>query len=324
MANRKLKVELDVETSKAKQKVRQDLAGSVEAAASGPAEGANGLAPAMKEAASAAKDFGASAKAQATAMRVAVLSFAGMATGLAAKYVSTRLGEDSAAGKALGYVGTALSRGSQGATAGSALGSAIPGVGNVAGAVGGFALGSIEGAVEQHLANDKAEREKAEAEAKLREQNLKSVEAWEEARRRTAEFRETLEGLTKVETDLGARQRALAEEIRKREDVDASLGRQLRGSVGNVDRLNELQAERNTNQRELEQLRQASKSLSAEMAKPGAARVGFGAVDALSRVGGGFSGQSYMTDRAQRTFDEQLATLKSIDSKTKPGGATWQ
>lgn len=320
---KKLKVELDVDTSKAKHKVRQDIAGSVEAAASGPAEGANGLAPAMKEAASAAKDFGASAKAQATAMRVAVLSFAGMATGLAAKYVSTRLGEDSAAGKALGYVGTALSRGSQGATAGSALGSAIPGVGNVAGAVGGFALGSIEGAVEQYLENDKAEREKAEAEAKLREQNLKSVEAWEEARRRTVEFRETLEDLNNAETALAERQRIVAEEIRKREEADASLGEKLRGSVGNVDRLNELQKERDVNQRELDQLRQASGALSKEIAKP-SFREGFNAPDALSRVGGGFAGQSYMTDRAQRTFDEQLAALKSIDSKTKAGGATWQ
>lgn len=322
---KKLKVELDVDTTAAKSKVKRDLAGSVEAAASGPGGGAaSGLADEMKEAARATKDFGMSAKAQATAMRVAVLSFAGMATGLASKYVSTRLGEDSTAGKVLGYAGDALSRGGQGAASGAMLGSVIPGVGNAVGAAAGFVVGAAGGVAEHYLEGEDAERRKAEAEAKLREQNLKSVEAWEEARRRTAEFRETLEGLTKVETDLGARQRALAEEIRKREDVDASLGRQLRGSVGNVDRLNELQAERNTNQRELEQLRQASKSLSAEMAKPGAAREGFGAVDALSRVGGGFAGQSYMTDRAQRTFDEQLAVLKSIDSKTKSGGATWQ
>ena len=290
---KKLKVELDVDTSKAKHKVQQDLAGSVEAAASGPA----GAALPTRE----LKDLGQSARDAGMHLSRSGRMFAGLATGLARSATAGGGGSPAA---------NAAINGISSVAAGAAMG-------GLPGAIGAAVVSAISGLLDA----DVARSAKMESDAKVKSDNLDSMKAWEEARKRTLEFKETLESLNNVETDLTDRQRMLADEIRKREEADAQLAKEMIRESGDASAFQRAAAKRQTNAAELDRLRDMSKELGKSTPS---AREGFNAPDALSRVGGGFAGQSYMTDRAQRTFDEQLAALKSIDSKTKAGGATWQ
>ena len=292
---KKLKVELDVDTSKARRKVRQDLAGSVETAASGPGGGAL---PTRE-----LKDFGQAAKDASAHLSSSGRLFAGMATGLARSAMAGG-GGSAAANAAINGISSVA--------AGAAMG-------GLPGAIGAAVVTAISAALDA----DVAKSQKMEADAKTVSDNLDAMKSWEETRKRTLAFKETLESLNSVETDLASRQRILSDEIRKREQADRDLAKAMIRESGDASAFQRAAAKRQQNAAELDQLRSMSKDLSKGVSSA-MSREGFAAPDALSRVGGGFAGQSYMTDRAQRTFDEQLATLKSIDSKTKAGGATWQ
>ena len=154
---------------------------------------------------------------------------------------------------------------------------------------------------------------------------MESFKAWEEARKRTLEFKETLESLTSVETDLTERQTRLAEEIKKREDADKELATAAYREVGDPAAFQRAMAKRQANAAELDQLR------ALEMQKPSSSGGGssWNGVDALSSVGGMFAGSGAgaraINDIAASTA-ETVKVLKDIERNTDNGGggATWQ
>ena len=146
---RKLKVELDVETSKAKSKVKKDLGGSVatgESAsrAGGTSASAERLERALNRAARGAEDFGKESAKTGVNLSNAFKSLAGFGAGMAVNWAANFMQE----GKSRDYgekAGSAMQGASMGAAVGDALGDLeIMGIKakkltTLAGAVAGYA-----------------------------------------------------------------------------------------------------------------------------------------------------------------------------------------
>lgn len=297
MATKKLRAELEVDTTKAKQKVARDFAETGGAAAGGG--GAEEASRANKN----LRDLGNSAQEASAKLN-------GM-------------------GKLLAGIGIGMAR--------SALANGDSFVGNAAvGAVSAFSMGAAAGGVKggaaaalaslgmSYLDDETKKLAKMEAEAKQKTALVESFKAWEEARKRTLEFKETLEGLTSVTTDLTERQTRLAEEIKKREDADKELAKAAYREVGDPAAFQRAMAKRQANAAELDQLRALEKQ------KPSSSGGGasWNGMDALTSVGGMFAGSGAgaraIEDIAASTA-ETVKVLKEIERNTdNGGGATWQ
>ena len=303
---KKLTVEVDADVSRAKRKVQElaDAGGGGSGGGSAVVSSeADKLSRSLKDAAANTQRLGDRSKASADQLVGMTRAFTGLAIGMAATYASRQFGDDSSIGRAIGYVGSTVTGATTGAMAGKVLGPQGMAVGAVVGAVGG--------AYGQYSQNAKTDEEKAKAEKELRDANLESIETWEQARARTAAFREELEKLTKSES-------GLSDAIAKREAEDRRLADAQRESLGDAKRLSALSRERQANAGEMDALRSALKALgSKEVAE--AFRPALGAMDSLARIGGDMGG-----GEAVAVARDQLAVLKSIDAKTKNGGAAWQ
>lgn len=304
MATKKLRAELEVDTSKARQKVRE-IAGDGGAPGAGAAgdvaPSAERAARALDKAAAGAEKMGQSAQTSAGQLASVIRGFAGMGVGLAMKWAATRYEEEGAVGKTLRYGGSFISGAAQGAMLGKA--------GGGWGAVIGAAVGGAHGLANEAMDDEGDEKRKAKAEAEQREENLRSIDAWEKARARTQAFREELESLTKAQS-------GIEEAIAKRAAEDERLGKAMREAANDTKALSRLQAERAANASEMD-------ALVAAMRRGGASswRLDTSAGDALSRIGGSFGGGSPVADMG-REVKGIHSTLKSIERKT--GGATWQ
>ena len=295
MATKKLRAELEVDTTKAKQKVARDFAETGGAAAGGG--GAEEASRANKH----LRDLGNSAQEASAKLN-------GM-------------------GKLLAGIGIGLAR--------SALANGDSFVGNAAvGAVSAFSMGAAAGGVKggaaaalaslglTYLDEETKKLAKLEAEAKQKEALMESFKAWEEARKRTLEFKETLESLTSVTTDLTERQTRLAEEIKKREDADKELAKAAYREIGDPAAFQ--RAKRQANAAELDQLRALEKQ------KPSSSGGGasWNGVDAITSVGGMFAGSgagARCVEEIAASTAETVKVLKEIERNTdNGGGATWQ
>ena len=297
MATKKLRAELEVDTTKAKQKVARDFAETGGAAAGGG--GAEEASRANKN----LRDLGNSAQEASAKLNGMGKLLAGIGIGLARSALANG---DSFAGNA---AVNAVSAFSMGAAAGGAKGGA-------AAALASFGI--------SYLDDETKKLDKLNAETKQKEALIESFKAWEEARKRTLEFKETLESLTSVTTDLTERQTRLAEEIKKREDADNELAATAFRNVGDPAAFQRAMAKRQANAAELDQLRALEKQ------KPSSSGGGasWNGVDALTSVGGMFSGSGAgarcVEDIAASTA-ETVKVLKNIERNTdNGGGATWQ
>lgn len=301
---KKLTVEVDADVTRAKRKV-QELADTEGGGAGGGVSAvsveADRLSRTLKETSASAQRLGEKAKMSSDQVVGMTRAFAGLAIGMAATYAAQRFGNDSTMGRVIGYAGSGVS----GATAGAMAGK----VGGVVGMVAGAIIGGAAGIYGEYDKNDRADEEKAKQARELREANLESIETWEAARRRTAEFREGLDKLTKSES-------GLTEAIAKREAEDDRLAKLQRESIDDAKQLARISRERATNASEIDALRAALKA-SVTKEVPEAFRTSMTALDSLARVGGGTG-----TGESLRIEKEQLETLKSIERKT--GGAQWQ
>ena len=302
MATKKLKAELEVDTSKARQKVR-DVAETAAGAAGGGDVASN-----AERASKALKNFGTEAEHASVNMRSAVRMFAGMGLGLAASYAAAQMDPGSAGRKAVGFLGTVGSYAMQG----SGLGPK----GIAAGAIIGTAKGLF----------DLAGQDKTEKEAK--EDALRSVETWERARKQTLEFKELLESLTSVETDASERMARLNEELQKRRDFEANVAQTQRDAIesGRKDVLAEATEKRQRNAAEMDALNALMKQMGAR--KGGGGGAGWSGTDALSAVGGMFAGSgagARALDDIAASSAETVKVLKEIERNTDSGGgATWR
>lgn len=297
MATKKLRAELEVDTTKAKQKVARDFAETDGAAAGGG--GAEEASRANKN----LRDLGNSAQEASAKLNGMGKLLAGIGIGMARSALAN--GDSFVGNAAVG----AVSAFSMGAAAGGAKGGAAA------------ALASIG---VSYLDEQNKESAKIIAESKQKMALIESFHAWEEARKRTLEFKETLESLTSVETDLTERQTRLAEEIKKREDADKDLAAAAFREVGDPAAFQRAMAKRQVNAAELDQLRALEKQ------RPSSAGGGaaWNGVDALTSVGGMFAGSGAgarcVEDIAASTA-ETVKVLKEIERNTdNGGGATWQ
>ena len=292
MAKKKLEAELVVDASKARQTVRN----VAETAAS--AAGGGDVAPTrdLQELGKAAKETGSN-------LRQSGRMFAGLAMGMAR--AATAGGSDPTTGAAIGAVGSVM--------AGAAMG----------GLPGAIAAAVVEG-ITAVIGADVAKSQKMEADAKTKMANLDTFKDWEEARARTLAFKETLESLTSVETDLTERQTRLAEEIRKREEADKDLARQMIRESDDPAAFQRAMAKRQANAAELDQLR----ALEKQKPSSSGSGVSWNGVDALSAVGGMFAGSgagARALDDIAASSAETVKVLKEIERNTdNGGGAVWQ
>ena len=293
MATKKLTAELEVETSKARQKVRE-VAETAAGAAGGEALPTRDL-----------QELGKAAKETGMRLSSSGRMFAGLATGLARSAMAGGGGSPAA---------NAAINGISSVAAGAAMG-------GLPGAIGAAVVTAISGLLDA----DVAKSAKMAADAKQKTANLDSMKEWEEARARTLAFKETLESLTSVETDLTERQTRLAEEIKKREEADADLARKMIRESDDPAAFRRAAAARQANAAELDQLRALEKQ---KPSSSGGGGADWNAVDALTGVGGMFAGSGAgarsVEDIAAHTA-ETVKVLKEIERNTdNGGGATWQ
>jgi hypothetical protein len=234
-------------------------------------------------------------------MAALVRGFAGMGIGMAMKWAANRYEEEGALGKTLRYGGSLVSGASEGAMLGAQAGPK--------GAVVGAVVGGAKGLAGEYLDDEGDERRKAKAEREQREENMRSIEAWERARARTQKFREELENLTRAQS-------GIEEAIARRVAEDGRLGAAMRGAANDTKALSRLQAERQANAGELDALRAALKG-----GRMSSWSLNTDGGDALARIGGSFGGGSPVAEMG-REMKGIHTTLKSIERKT--GGATWQ
>lgn len=297
MATKKLRAELEVDTTKAKQKVARDFAETGGAAAGGG--GAEEASRANKN----LRDLGNSAQEASSKLNGMGKLLAGIGIGMARSALANG---DSFAGNA---AVSAVSAFSMGAAAGGAKGGAAA------------ALASLG---ISYLDDETKKLDKLNAETKQKEALMESFKAWEDARKRTLEFKETLESLTSVETDLTDRQTRLAEEIKKREDADKELAKAAYREIGDPSAFQRAMAKRQANAAELDQLRALEKQ------KPSSSGGGasWNGVDALTSVGGMFAGSgagARAVEEIAASTAETVKVLKEIERNTdEGGGSTWQ
>ena len=227
------------------------------------------------------------------------------------------------AGIGIGLARSALAGGDS--FAGNATVSAVSAfsMGAAAGGAKGGAAAALASLGISYLDDETKKLDKMNAETKQRQALMESLKAWEDARKRTLEFKETLESLTKVETDLTERQTRLAEEIKKREDADKDLARAAFREIGDPAAFQRAMAKRQANAAELDQLR----ALEKQKKSGGGGSADWHGVDALTPVGGMFAGSgagARAIEDIAGTAEAQLKVLERIERNTQEGGATWQ
>lgn len=227
---KKLKVELDVETSKAKSKVAKDLGGAVDGGGGGgsgsnTSASAARLEKALSRAAKGAEDFGKESTKTSVNLSNAFKSLAGFGAGMAVNWAANFMPE----GQNRNYVeraGSALQGASMGAAAGEALGDlTIMGVkakniAALAGAVAGYAGKSAQ--------QDKAEKDQLESISDTKSQ-FEQAKAWRDKMRSMTEMpshfgaAENLELLNKQLEAVKAMSANAAKEIENLEKKEAAL-----------------------------------------------------------------------------------------------------
>lgn len=287
MANKKLKVELEVDAAKAKQKLRRDLS-TVESGSAGDA-GVDNASRSIKKLGDAANE---------TQINMAKVSkaFIGMGLGLATSYASSHLEEGSTARTTLGYLGSALQYGSMGAMF-------MPGPYKLVGA----GIGGSVGLAKEYFDRD------AEQTAKTEE-----FEKSEKIFAETQAFREKLKELTKAAdpepvkqalTQLKQAEEAYADEVRKH------LANHEYGKADDAKRkLAETRSQKSSVESLLEHLEGRIKE----------GRTSTDGTDAISRIGGGFTlGTDVNIQREMKMgIMDCAAYLKELTQKKE--GSTWQ
>lgn len=161
----------------------------------------------------------------------------------------------------------------------------------------GAAAGALLGAGKQFIANDAEEKAKQKAIQAANAANRETLETWERSRRQTLAFKDALEGLSNAERPLAERQREVAAAIEERQRKDAMYRHALKVEsdvFGDAKSFGRTMRDRQANAGELDALKALAKQLDAEgkkkKDKPAGSAADYTAVDALARVGGNFAG----------------------------------
>ena len=304
---KKLTVEVDAETTKAKRKIQElaETGGSSAGADASPAidKAARALSGAAEKTTRSFGKLDEASQGMNRQMISVTRAFAGMATGLAMSYASRYFEEGSTGRNAMEYGGAMLAGGSSGAMAGMAFGP----VGAAIGAAGGAAIAAgktyldKEGEIESRLADfEKSERIFA------------GISAWQTKLRELSEQMNTEE----IKTILANLKNT--EQTFKTRTVEAIKGERYQEAADYQRNLGDVR------QRQ-QQLEALLRKAEAEAKKPPTpeARASMDALDSLARVGGNFAGSDAGFRDLQRVNEKQVALLEKIEAKTGKGSGTF-
>ena len=304
---KKLPVEVDVETTKARRKLKElaDTGGSSAGADASPAidKAARALSGAAEKTSRSFGKLDEASQGMNRQMLSVTRAFAGMATGLAMSYASRYFAEGSTGRNAMEYGGAMLAGGSSGAMAGMAFGP----VGAAIGAAGGAAIAAgktyldKEGDMESRLADfEKSERIFA------------GISAWQTKLRELSEQMNTEE----IKTILANLKNT--EQTFKTRTVEAIKGERYQEAADYQRNLGDVRQKQ-------QQLEALLRKAEAEAKKPSTpeARASMDALDSLARVGGNFAGSDAGFRDLQRVNEKQVALLEKIEAKTGKGSGTF-
>lgn len=301
MATKKLRVELELDNAKAKRQAKeleQTDGGAVGGGAGGGgvSSSADKLAKNLDKAADSAGRMDGSTKAL-------VRGFTGLAVGLAGSYAASHM-KQGAARDAVEYASSGLS----GAASGAMMGSVIPGVGTAVGAIVGGAVG-----LGKTWLDKSGEKEKYTEEWRRSEHDYSNNKAF-------ADFLRNLTDMGDKTKSVSERLEEASDELQKYKDVEAKQVAKIDKMIasGRYDDANIQRGYLGQNRARQAQLEALIKNWE-DQADKGGVRASLGAVDALSRLGGDFTGGGGQGMDIQK---EQLDVLRSIDRKT--GGAKWR
>lgn len=300
MANKKLRVDLDIETANAKRQLGE-LGGSVGSGAP------IGKAEEKLERATAANT---------KQMMQMTRAFTGMALGLAASYSSNYFKQGSTAEKALGYAGSIFSGGSSGAMLGMTMGPQ--------GAIAGAVVGGIVGGLKEFFDRDGA-KTKATEDFELSESRYEESLAFSGfLKRLTSQF--NTDSIDVKIAELGDYYDTLCGVI---DDTITDIKDAIKD--GDLDTAKDLREELQIWRSRKAQVMNVAEQLDNNARGPAVASRN--PLDALMKIGGGFglpvSGDSSRVESILGTkFDEHglaiTRLLEDIRANTKKGGATWQ
>lgn len=299
MATKKITIEVDANTDKAKRKI-EAMGG--ESSIDGQA-GLGQLSKSLDKAAKSADSFSGDVGRASGSMNRLVRGFVGMGVGLAASYAASHM-QQGAARDAVEYGAAALAGGSTGAMIGSAGGPGGTAVGAVVGAGAGLAKTYLDKDAEQ-AAYTKAFEES--------ERRYASAKAW----------RDRFSSLTDPDGQTpDARMAALKAELEKYRDAEGKIAGEVRtfAAKGQYDIADHQRRSLDENRSRQNQLEAAIKALESNSARGGSSP-SHSALDALSRLGAEFGGGGGVR-ALEQTGKDQLATLKSIERKIG-GSQVW-
>ena len=233
-----------------------------------------------------------------------VRGFTGLAVGLAGSYAASHM-KQGAARDAVEYGTSAIS----GASAGAMMGSVIPGLGTAVGAIAGGAVGLGKTWLDKSGEKSKytEEWERSEEDYKLNKEYADFIMALTDMSDKTKSITDRLET---AKEQLDASKKTEVEQV-------AEVNKMIK--EGRYDDANIQRGYLSQNRSRQAQLETLIKRWEDQLDK-GGVRASLGAVDALSRLGGDFTGGGGQGMDIQK---EQLDVLRSIDRKTG-GTAKWR
>ena len=304
---KKLTVEVDAETTKAKRKIQElaETGGSSAGADASPAidKAARALSGAAEKTSRSFGKLDEASQGMNRQMLSVTRAFAGMATGLAMSYASRYFAEGSTGRNAMEYGGAMLAGGSSGAMAGMAFGP----VGAAIGAAGGAAI-----AAGKTYLDKEGEMESRLADFEKSERIFAGISAWQ------AKLRELSEQMNTEEIKTILANLKNTEQTFKTRTVEAIKGERYQEAADYQRNLGDVR------QRQ-QQLEALLRKAEAEAKKPSTpeARASMDALDSLARVGGNFAGSDAGFRDLQRVNEKQVAILEKIEAKTGKGSGTF-
>lgn len=304
---KKLPVEVDVETTKARRKLKElaDTGGST-AGSDAVGSAAQRAARSLDNAAGAANRLSKSTTEGSSQLRSMVKVFGGMAIRMGASYAASNMETGSTGQMAVKGLGDVAG----GAIAGAAFGP----LGAVAGGLMGLTSALMEAA--------QAEKDRQQRIADATFDYQKSEHDY----RSNRDFAEQLKGLSDVDkgfTDFAGHITEINAVLRHYQDVEEELKNKIETFIknGDLDKANIERAYLASNRSRQDRLVALRERFEAEANRPAApeARVAMDALDSLARVGGNFAGSEQGFRDLQRVNEKQVAILEKIEAKTGKG-----
>ena len=303
---KKVTVEVDAETTKAKRKLRElAQTGGSSAGADAVGTSAKNAARGLDNAASAANKLSKATTEGSANLRAMTKVFGGMAIRMATSYAASNMEQGSAGQMAVKGLGEVAG----GAIAGAAFGPL--------GAVAGGLMGLTSALMEATQAEK--ERQQRIADATF------DYEKSEHDYRSSKDFAEQLKGLTEVDkgfTDFSGRIQQINDVLKHYQDVEETLKSKIEEFIksGDLEKANMERGYLSSNRSRQDQLVAARERLEkmAENQRP-EERVSMAALDSLAKIGGNFAGSDQGFRDLQRVNEKQVALLEKIEAKTGKG-----